>query len=163
MNMNYYFQENEIGLSKWHSYSYWSCHQQYEDWKKYWTGYHQLCNKYNWNVKWEWLLGYRNVTLKSEPWWNGSHLKNWTWQLSTKKIHKQWWLMCLFLSGVGIHLGREMNGVVLPSRTQKMTLLKSPHTDKKSREQFHKKRWSLVWKMYYGGIGYMTSTQALHM
>lgn len=169
MNMvSYYFQENEIGLAKWHSYSYWSCHQQYSDWQSYWSGYHKLCNKYHWNLKWEWMLKYNRRLLGMEKekvlHWNQM---TWSWNIGTERnVSWNWWLILSYVSALGVKVGNlgESKVVVLPSRLQKMTILKSPHADKKSREQFSKKKWSMIWKMYTDArFGYMTSTQVVHM
>lgn len=165
---SYYFQENEIGLAKWHSYSYWSCHQQYSDWQTYWSGYHKLCNRYHWNLKWEWMLKYHQRSIGVDHWgqWNWNQM-TWIWYMETgKSVSSTWWLLLNYVSALSVKVGNlgESQVVVLPSRTQKMTVLKSPHADKKSREQFSKKKWSMVWKMYTEArFGYMTCTQAVQM
>jgi hypothetical protein len=169
--ISYYFLENEIGRAKWHSYSYWSCFQQWFYWKNYWLGYHHLCNKYHWNLKWQWGLSYE---LETEMRTESSTSLAWSsetlvWSLESKEKLESWWVMWFFLSGVALRVGNlsMMNPVVLPVSQHVTTLLKSPHADKKSREQFSRKKWSLVWKMFYGSpnwnMGYVTSTSSLHM
>lgn len=163
--ISYYLKENEMGRAKWHSYSYWSCFQQWYYWKSYWMGYHQLCQKYYWNIKWMWMLKYtheiNSVALdNTELSWTSVH---WMWRLNNKNHQEYWWLLWYFFSSVALRVANitHVNPIVLPSRTQTVTLLKSPHADKKSREQFSKKRWSLIWKVSYDSprwdIGYCSS------
>lgn len=163
--ISYYFKENEMGRAKWHSYSYWSCFQQWYYWKSYWMGYHQLCQKYYWNLKWMWMLKYKPVNgwlsiISTEVCWSSSNME---WTLSNENPQQSWWLVWNFLSSVALRVVNitNVNAVILPSKTQIVTLLKSPHADKKSREQFSKKRWSLVWNLCYDSpkwdIGYCSS------
>lgn len=160
--ISYYFQENEKGTAKWHSYSYWSCFQQWYYWKSYWLGYHKVCSKLFFGLKWQWMLKYNYISstmaeTMTELSWSTKPV---TWVLEKRKMDP-WWMMWYFLSGVALRVPLDSKVVVLPSRTSVMTLLKSPHADKKSREQFSRKRWSLLWNFSYDNpcnLGYMTNS-----
>lgn len=160
--ISYYFQENEKGTAKWHSYSYWSCFQQWYYWKSYWLGYNKICTKLFFGLKWQWMLKYNSTIALANA---SSVALSWstmpvTWVLE-KRNAEQWWMMWYFLSGVVLRVPVDSNVVVLPSRTSVMTLLKSPHADKKSREQFSRKKWSLLWNFSYDNpcnMGYMTNS-----
>jgi hypothetical protein len=159
--LSYYVQGKEIGLGKWYSYSYWSSYQQWYYFKKYWIGYHNVCNKRYWDIKWNWLVRYKKIEEQrmSEKWM--SCINNWEWKL--KSENRDWWLKWWYLTGITVRLGSESRkkGVVLGSGVEKITLLKSPHGDKKSREQFEKRKWRLLWSLSYvlpqwemGYVGY---------
>lgn len=168
--ISYYFQENEKGTAKWHSYSYWSCFQQWYYWKSYWLGYNQVCTKLFFGLKWQWMLKYQAFSGTEHEIFH-EMLMSWTTMPATfhgifhvnleKRKMLTWWMMWYFLSGVALRVPVDSKVVVLPSRTSVMTLLKSPHADKKSREQFSRKRWSLIWNFRYDNpcnLGYMTNS-----